>query len=549
MPNFYGAGLFYGAGNFYGPSDINVPVNLSFYRTSIDGVYVFYWGFSPVLISPALFTFDYELQLDTSPSFDSPNLVDFRSGVANDTTQSIPFYVTGIIDSTHLVVNSTAGMVNGDTLSQGANITTITSITNSTNLVVGSTVGWMASQVITYQNGNVMKGYAVPVAARIDGVVQTWYARVRIVDGVTFGPWSETLTWTIPEKVQQEYAEKLMESLPDYHVYGKGDLLKPVSQRNTNLWVVENMYGNQLDQVYYATYLTQTDNYIDLCVDEDLYQNFGVFFNFPKPNNMQYVDYRWILKNLILASLVGGTNEAVILTVQAFTGVPPTITSVSRINNFILTTTQDAPIIPSGPQTVFHTSTSFVAGTLTVQDLTTGLIVPSGSYTTNPIQGTWTMLIPTTDTLQAIFDTGAPIKVFDALQGATTLTGTVTFTNGSATVTGSGTLFLTELMVGQQITDPNGIYLGTIEAIASNISLTLVKVWAGPTETVTAYRLQYTDIQLPVPILWNASTLAWGVLITIFDPGHFAIPLLPTIESLVNQLVPANVKTYYDLVE
>jgi len=549
MTNFYGSGLFYGGGNFYSPSNVDILVNLSFYRTSQDGIYVFYWGFSPVLISPSLFTLDYELQLDTSPNFDSPNLEDFHSGIANDITRSIPFYVTGVIDSTHLVVTSTAGMVNGDTISQGVNVTTIIAITNSTNLVVGSTVGWVASQVITYQNGNVMKGYAVPVAARINGVVQTWYARVRIVNGMVLGPWASTLTWTIPQSVQQSSAEALMESLPDYHVYGKGDLLKPVSQRNTNLWQVENMYGNQLDQVFYATYLTKTDNYIALCVDEDLYGNFGVYFDFPKPNSMQYVDYRWILKNLILASLVGGTNEAVILVAQAFTGVPPTITSISRINNFILTTTQDAPIVPSGPQTVFHTSFPFIAGTLTVQDLTTGLLVSSGAYTTNPIQGTWTMFVATTDTLQATFDTGAPIKVFDALQGATTLTGTVTFTNGSAIVTGSGTLFLTELTVGQQITDPVGVYLGTIEAIASDTSLTLVTIWAGPTETVTAYRLQYTDIQLPVPVLWNASTLAWGVLITIFDPGHFITPLLPTLESLVNQLVPANVKTYFDLVE
>jgi len=134
-----------------------------------------------------------------------------------------------------------------------------------------------------------------------------------------------------------------MTSLPDYHVYGKGDLLKPVNQRNSNLYLVENMYGNQFDQVYYTNFLTQTDNYVTLCVDENLYQNFGVLFNFPKPNTMQYVDYRWILINLIQASLVGSTNEAIILTIQAFTGVPPEITPIRDENDFFLVTIQDPP--------------------------------------------------------------------------------------------------------------------------------------------------------------------------------------------------------------
>ena len=396
--------------------------------------------------------------------------------------------------------------------------------------------------------------------------------------------WSATLIWTIPQSVQQSSAEALMESLPDYHVYGKGDLLKPVSQRNTNLWVVEDMYGNQLDQIYYATYLTQTDNYIDLAVDEVLYQNFGVMFNFPKPNSMQYVDYRWILMNLYLASLVGGTNEAVILVVQSFTGVPPIITNVRDVNNFILTTSQGSPITQTLETTtivsvvdgthlevgstigwvvgsaldttasvpftitdvednthltvnsttgmsngdtivesIFYTSSPFVDSTLVVQDITTGLIVLPSLYTTEGALGYFTMNAPTTDTLQATFDTGSPIKIFDALQGATALTGLVSFTNGSAIVTGGGTLFLSQLTVGQEITDPNGIYLGTVQLITDNTHLTLVNAWAGPTEIITAYVLEYTETQLPIPVLWDSSTLAFGVLITILNPGHFPL--------------------------
>jgi hypothetical protein len=485
---FYGSGIFYGSGAKYigatSTAAQGIPIDLRFYRTSQDGIYVFWWGFDPAFITPALATAGFDLQLDTTPLFNSPNLVTFTQLTA-----------------------------------------------------------------ITFQNGNVRKGFAVPVAARINATVQTWYAQVRTHTASFISAWSAPLTWTIPMSVQQSTAEALMESLPDAHVYGKGDLLKPVAQRKTNLWLIENMYGNQFDQIYYATYLTRTNNYVDLAVDEVLYQNFGVLFNFPKPISMQYVDYRWILMNLYLASLVGGTDEAIMLIVQAFTGVPPEITNIRDLNNFILNTVQDAPIIPIGSQSVFNTSSFFVPGTLVVQDLTTGLLIPSTDYTTDSVIGFWTMNTPTTHTLQATFDIGNPIKIFDALSGSTALNGLVTFTNGSTTLTGVGTLFLTQLTEGKEVTDPNGIYLGTISLIASNTSATLVLPWVGPTETVTAYVLEYTDIQLPIPVLWDINTLAWGVLITVFDPGEFILPLVSVLENLVNLLVPAAVKTYFEIEE
>lgn len=473
---------FYGAGLFYGPSAVDMPVYLSFYRTSQDGIYVFHWGFSSVFISPALFTFDYELQLDVVPTFDSPQLASFLSAT-----------------------------------------------------------------VITYQNGNVQKGYAVPVAARIDKVEQIWYARVRVVSGLTFGTWSATLVWTIPAKQQQQFAEDIMISLPDAHVYGKGDLLEPVDQRNSNLYVVDDMYGNQLDAASYENFLTQSDNFIDLCRDEFLQPNFGVLFNFPKPTSMTFVDYRWILKQLILASLQGSTNSAISRVVAAFTGVPPNLINVRDRNDFFLNTIQDAPVVPSLPQTVFYTSYPYVPGTLVVENLTTGLLVSSGSYTTNPVQGTWTMTVATTDTLQATFNVGTvndpfPV-VFDGTD-YTVLSGTVTFTNGSEFIVGTGTFFTTELVVGDQITDVQGVYLGTVDNITDNTHLTFVKPWFGPTETVGAFKLNYTDIQLPPPINWAKETLAWGIIIEVLNPGEFLLDET-LIEIIGNGVLPAFVKVYY----
>ncbi len=61
----------------------------------------------------------------------------------NITTVGLPFTVTTVTDSTHLVVNSTTGMTIGDRVVQGVFSTTIASITDSTHLVVGTTTGWI----------------------------------------------------------------------------------------------------------------------------------------------------------------------------------------------------------------------------------------------------------------------------------------------------------------------------------------------------------------------------------------------------------------------
>lgn len=68
-----------------------------------------------------------------------------------------------------------------------------------------------------------------------------------------------------------------------------------------------------------------------------------------------------------------------------------------------------------------------------------------------------------------------------------TRTGTISCSTGSTTVTGSGTLFLTELTVGSVIQRTNGNAIGTVAAINSNTSLTLTTN-AGSNQTSQAYR-------------------------------------------------------------
>ena len=101
------------------------------------------------------------------------------------------------------------------------------------------------------------------------------------------------------------------------------------------------------------------------------------------------------------------------------------------------------------------------------------------------------------------FSFGTPqrysMENFNSREGAvTTLTGTITFTDASRSVTGSGSSFTTELVPGDMIrhvvTFVSGTEAGTlwreVDSIASNTALTLKQAWNGTTGTSTTSQRQ-----------------------------------------------------------
>jgi hypothetical protein len=69
-----------------------------------------------------------------------------------DTTTSTDFEVIQVVDGTHLVVNSTAGLVATNSINQNGiagTTTTITTVTDTTHLVVGSTANWVPTVLTT----------------------------------------------------------------------------------------------------------------------------------------------------------------------------------------------------------------------------------------------------------------------------------------------------------------------------------------------------------------------------------------------------------------
>lgn len=109
-------------------------------------------------------------------------------------------------------------------------------------------------------------------------------------------------------------------------------------------------------------------------------------------------------------------------------------------------------------------------------------------------------------------------KTVFRLQFQNSLTGTLTFTNASATVTGSGTSFTTELAVGDKIIlDADEIW-SEVLSIASDTSLTLSAVYAGAGDSgagskVWGFDGKYLQTSLTLP--WKGNKLVAGVEVKI----------------------------------
>lgn len=552
--------------NYYLPvgNEALTPQKLSFYRTDTDNVYVFYWRFQEIAYSPLLADLVYELQIDNNSSFSSPQV--YRL----DTVQTSLF--TGLTTSfssadtigdvnLNLVPNQYIGATVQITAGTGVGqigvvaSNTINTFTLTTNWFVvpdsTSVYSVFQSNVLNFQNGNVAKGFEVVVPNRHLNPQGTFYARVRtLLQTSPLTNFSSTLTFQLLNAVDVSTADALITSLPDYHIYNQDVAKLPLSQRVTLLWKVMFMYGTQFDNSFLVKELTRLDNYLLLTRDENLFDNWGTFFSFPKPNNMVFVDYRVALLSLVAAALEGSTIDAITQVVEDFYGVSPLIQPIRDIADFFLTTIQEVFPAP-GTTNIYRLvqNASFVPNTMQIfrDGPTTHTLLTSGVdfFPSERLPGFSTLITdPSGNTLTVFYDISEPEPlIFDPADVGLLLTGVMGLTHGNNHVFGIGSSFFTQLTPGNQIGD--GQVWGTVQAISSNVELTLTSPWQGNTELVDLIRLKYTDQQIPPNTIWDKNTQAFGVLVTVNNPGQFNIDQ-NTIEFLIKQILPAHVKLFIE---
>lgn len=544
-------------------TDLLTPQGLSFYRTSVDNVYVFYWTLPPAAYVPGLKKFIYELQLDTVNTFDSPDFQSFGLNVVqtlliNTTTADI-FSEDTIGSSTFtLLPNTFIGKI--VEITAGTGVGQLRRITANTGTTLTTEFDWStppdgtsqfivyASNVQNFQNGNVAKGYQIQVPSRTAHPKETLYARVRTL-GTTIpvSSFSATLQFNLMDRYDLTVADNLIDDLADINVYPKDVTKLPEDQRKTLLWKIMLMYGKEFDRAWFNTELTRTDLYLALTRDEQLFDHWGTFFNFIKPVTMQYVDYRLCLRALVIAALEGSSIAAIIQVARAFTGVNPDIFTIRSIADFFLTTLQEQ-FFPDGSTNVYQITQSdtFITSSLSIfrdNATTHALLTPNLDYSADEsIPGFTTTLTDTSGTtLTAFYDISEPSPVvFDPTDGLS-ITGVVGLTHGGADVYGTDTQFTSDLLIGDQISD--GQVWGTVQYINDDAHLTLSDAWIGDTELIDVLKLTYTDTQLPPPTAWAKATEAFGIEVLVHNPGDFDLNQ-ELIDRLIQLVLPAHILAF-----
>lgn len=553
---------FYLTDFYLSPVD-NTPIDLRMYRTSTDNVYVFHWAFPEFLYTPALKAYIYELQLDTVSTFDSSDLVIYGLHIQSTVRYSglsATTFSTNTIGNSSLALTSNSQVGNVVSITAGTGIGQIRRIASNTATVLTTEINWSqvpdgtsvftiyTSNVQIFQNGNEAKGYQVEVPSRALNPLQQYFARVRILqDSTPVSDFSNILEFNLFDRFDLQVSEDLITNLPDYHIYNHDVIKLPEDERKTLLWKIMSMYGAEADTALLEKELVRTDLYLALTRDEHLFQNFGIFFNFPKPAAMQFVDYRRCLQSLVDAALHGSTNQAIIDIIKCFTGVGPTVESIQNIADFFLTTITEQ-FVTTGLTAVYTISESdtFVLNSFTIikDGLTSSVLTPTADYTEDQsLPGFRTTAVqPAGVTLTAFYEISVPPPlIFDPGDG-TLITGVSSLTNGNVDVFGTGTTYTSDLVVGDQISD--GQVTGLVQFITDNAHLTLSDVWTGDSETVDLLKLNYTDIEIPPPTVWDSLTEAFGVVVEVFNPAEFVLDE-DLIKFLVLQVTPAHTKVLF----
>lgn len=238
--------------------------------------------------------------------------------------------------TTFLDVTSTASVPGPD--QYRVNLSTGVLTFNDSN--VGDTIAIVfvpdtSGDIVQYQRGNVAKGFTIPIFDRIDTDRLTFYARIRIKDMLTYGPYSDVLTAQTLALTIKDTADRLLNYLPDRHVYPTDEAYKPLADRTTNLAVIYETYAREFDRLFLEKEHTIRDPRQERMRDPRLYNILGVRYSYPKPSTMEFVDYRIVVSNVKAAQLNGGTYDAAKLVGRAFTGVDPDVIPFSRTINFI----------------------------------------------------------------------------------------------------------------------------------------------------------------------------------------------------------------------
>ena len=358
------ADTFFGSDEFGDPP--GGPANLNAYQNVIENV-ILYWTLNPC--TPFLSDYTWTIDTDLVDTFASPDL---RTYVSTD--QEIVFDAALITDNSYSidVDASTVGPIvfatdsnttmaaiaaaieaeagvgsatvedagDGDDdnrriVIRGADIEVAPALTASAvtlGVTQASTTIAIAQQ---YIDACVHQGLVVPIYTRQQGETDTMYWRVKGTRAAADTSVTES-TFEIPEAIDELTRDSMLEVLPDV-VYCKAS--------TGNIYKLDDAVGNEFD-LHNIEVIFANNNLSTLAVqDQKLDANFSDMVEIIRPEDMELIDFREIIRGFMIQARNSPTIHSVRTMVRTILCEEPTITPIRDVLDKYVDDPSSTPVV------------------------------------------------------------------------------------------------------------------------------------------------------------------------------------------------------------
>jgi len=270
------------------------PKDARAYLGTSNNAYVFMWTIDCCanncgggLSFVPLDQYDFELCIDTSSSFDSPNLRCFTD------RDAITGFGIGGFGEDGFGIGGFAGGYRG---------------------------------LINFSKGQLVRSYEVLFPIRAEGEEITYYWRVRVLSTNLESEYSDTYTFNRDLSNKNQIHGRMFENYPDENVYEK-------DSESTLIYTIAKEHGRQVEEMDFESKRTKRDIYLKDVRDEKLYDNHAVLYNF-KNTGQTLQEYREQFIKVKEAFKYSGTAGAIERLIRIFYCTDPLIQEVKDLTGW-----------------------------------------------------------------------------------------------------------------------------------------------------------------------------------------------------------------------
>jgi hypothetical protein len=287
---------------------VPAPINLHSYLSSTDGIQVFYWSIDCTGLPAGLTLsqFKFQLCIDTVGSETIVPPFDGSTGNLRCFTDDDALTGFGI------------GQFGDDGFGIGG--------------FEGGSRGFF-----NYRRGQLVFAYEIVMPMRQPNLETPYWWKVRIISPTLESVYSDPELVLRDQSLHREITASLFGKIPDDNAYTK-------DANSTNVYTLMKEFARQIELMRFEAKRTKNDIYIDKTRDENVYNNFGILYEYKKPTNVTPAEYKEQIRRIKEAFELAGTIGALNIFLQVFTCEEETLTLIRSLTGFRIFDATDFPL-------------------------------------------------------------------------------------------------------------------------------------------------------------------------------------------------------------